>query len=92
MIHLAHFGSDFEAFAGDFEDAVVGAGGEVHLFHGLFEVAGGFGVEGAVFADLFRAHGGVGGDAVAGCEAEALDVADFAFGVAIVAARVWVSF
>ena len=48
--------------AGDFQDAVVGAGGEVHLLHGVFEIAAGFGVELAALAHLLRAHGGVGGD------------------------------
>ena len=54
--------------AGDFQDPVVGAGGEVHLVHGWFEVALAFRVERAEFAHGFRAHGGVGGDAFAGGE------------------------
>ena len=45
--------------AGDFEDAVVGAGAEVQLFHrGAKEVAGGV-VEGAVFLEVARLHPGV---------------------------------
>ena len=78
MVALDVFGAgEVGDGAGDFEDAVVGAGGEVHLLHGLFEVDLGFGIERAVFADLFRAHRGVGVDAFAGGEAEALDVAGF---------------
>ncbi len=40
--------------SGNFEDAVVGAGGKVHLFHGVFEVAFAFGIELAAIADLAR--------------------------------------
>jgi len=72
MMTFDFFGSgEVGEGVGDFEDAVVGAGGEVHLLHGLFEVALAFGIEGAVFADVFRVHGGVGGVAVRCGEAEA---------------------
>ena len=46
--------------AGDLEDAVMGAGGEIQGDHGLFEIGFAFGVELAVAADLPRGHGGVG--------------------------------
>ena len=46
--------------AGDFEDAVVGAGGEVEGFHRLFEKVGGVFVELAMGAHLAGGHGGVG--------------------------------
>jgi hypothetical protein len=49
----------------DFEDAVVGAGGEVHLFHGVFEVANTDGIEGAVLAHELGGHGGIGREIVA---------------------------
>jgi hypothetical protein len=48
--------------AGDFEDAVVGAGREVHLVHGVFqEFARGFVEGGMGFHDAGR-HGGVAAD------------------------------
>ncbi len=48
--------------AGDLEDAVVGAGREVHLVHGVFEEVAAVVVEGGVeFHDAGR-HGGVAGD------------------------------
>lgn len=59
--------------AGDFEDAVVGAGGEVEGFHGLLKEVGGVFVELAVGADLARGHGGVGEEAGGAFEAFGLD-------------------
>jgi len=49
--------------AGDFEDAVVGAGGHVHAFHGIakFLEAGGVGL--SVFVQEGRGHLGVAVDA-----------------------------
>ncbi len=60
-------GKMFRAFqvgdgAGNFEDAVVGAGGEALLLHGAFEQAFGVGAEFAVGADLAGGHLGVGED------------------------------
>ena len=51
----------------------MGAGRKTHLFHRLFEVAGGFRVELAMLADLARSHRGVGGMAAA-AEALMLDL------------------
>lgn len=48
--------------AGDFEDAVVGAGGESLLEHGAFEEFFGVGRELAVSANLAGGHLGVGED------------------------------
>ncbi len=56
--------------AGDFEDAVVGAGGEVHVVHGVLEVGAAFGVELTVGFHLSRGHGAV--DVGAGAFGEAL--------------------
>ena len=48
--------------AGDFEDSIVGPGGEVHLVHGVFEQVAAVVVEGGVgFHDAGR-HGGVAAD------------------------------
>ena len=48
--------------AGDFEDSVVGSGGEVHLVHGIFEQVPAVVVEGGVgFHDAGR-HGGSAAD------------------------------
>ena len=47
---------------GDFQNAVVGAGREVHLLHGVFEVAFAFRIELAAFADLASSHRGIGGE------------------------------
>jgi len=52
--------------AGDFEDAVVGAGAEALLLHGFFEDALGVAGELAVEADLLGAHLGVGVDGLGG--------------------------
>ena len=41
----------------------MGAGGEIHLLHGMFKVASAFGIQLAALADLLGTHGGVGGDA-----------------------------
>jgi hypothetical protein len=57
--------------AGDFEDAVVGAGGEGELFHGLLEELAGFGINGAVGADLGVGHAGVAGGEAGGGVGEA---------------------
>lgn len=46
--------------AGDFENAVVGAGAEVHLAHRMLELRGGGSVQGAVLFDEARRHGAVG--------------------------------
>ena len=46
--------------AGDFENAVVGAGAEVHLAHRMLELRGGCSVQGAVLFDEARRHGAVG--------------------------------
>ena len=67
------FPSEIGQGAGDFQNAVVGAGGEVHLLHGVLQVAGAFGIELAVSANLTSAHGGVGGEFV-GFESADLDV------------------
>jgi hypothetical protein len=40
--------------AGNFQNAIMGSGGEIHLLHGMFEVTFAFGVELAVIADLAR--------------------------------------
>ncbi len=45
--------------AGDFEDVVVGAGGEVHVVHGVLEVGGGFGIELTMGFHLPEGHGAV---------------------------------
>ena len=42
---------------GDFQDPVMGAGGEVHLFHGVFQIAVGFGDELAMLSDLAGTRG-----------------------------------
>ena len=57
--------------ARDLEDAVVGARGEVQLFHGLLQEPAEGGVGSAVRADLRMRHAGVDGGARAG-EAGAL--------------------
>ena len=57
--------------AGDFEDAVVRAGGEGELFHGLLEELAGFGVYRAVLADLRVRHAGVAGGEAGGGGGEA---------------------
>ena len=49
--------------AGDLEDAVVGAGGQRELFHGLLEQVAHAGIERAVALDLRRGHTGVGREA-----------------------------
>ena len=49
--------------AGDFENAVVGAGAEVEVGHGVIEQAGGFGIDDAVLAQQARSEGAVAGDA-----------------------------
>ena len=46
--------------AGDLEDAVVGAGGEVHVVHGLLEQDGALAVDLAVLADELGWQGAVG--------------------------------
>lgn len=60
--------------AGDLEDTVVGAGGEVHLAHGMLHVAVAHVVELAVLLHLARAHGGIGAG-LASLEAALLDLA-----------------
>lgn len=45
--------------AGNFEDAIVGAGGKALLLHGAFEQALGVGAEFAVDANLPRVHLGI---------------------------------
>ena len=57
--------------ARDLEDAVVGAGGEVELLHGLLEKLAERRIDGAMLADLRVRHAGVGAGARAG-EAGAL--------------------
>ncbi len=52
--------------ARDFEDAVVGAGGEALLLHGALKQAFGVGAKFAVGADLAGGHLGVGEDLFAG--------------------------
>jgi len=52
----------------------MGVGGEIHLLHGVFEVAFAFRIELAAFAHLPRAHGGV-GDEICGFETLDLDLA-----------------
>lgn len=47
----------------DLEDAVVGAGGEVHLFHRVLQITRAGRVERAVLTHEFGGHGGIGGDA-----------------------------
>lgn len=47
----------------DLEDAVMRAGGEVHLLHGVLEVAVALRIELAVLADEPGSHGGIAGDA-----------------------------
>lgn len=47
--------------AENLEDAIVGAGGEIHLFHRLFDIAAIFSVELAPLTHLLRSHRGVGG-------------------------------
>jgi hypothetical protein len=42
--------------AGDFEDPVMRSGGEIHFFHGVFEVAGAFGVQLATGFHQARVH------------------------------------
>lgn len=59
----------------DLENAVVGAGGEVHLLHGVLEITRAGGIERAMFAHEFGGHGGIGGDAFVFAEALALDLA-----------------
>ena len=49
--------------AGHFEDPVVGAGGEIEMFHRLLEELGRFGIESAVELYEPRRHGGIGSDA-----------------------------
>jgi len=48
--------------AGDLEDAVVGAGGEIEVVHRLLQQGVGLGFELAVLADELGGHGAVGGD------------------------------
>ena len=60
------FGGEVGDGAGDFEDAVVGAGGEALLLHGAFEEAFGVGGELTKLADLAGAHLGVGVDLLFG--------------------------
>lgn len=45
--------------AGDFEDPVVGASGEVHVGHGMFEVSATLSIELAMGLHLPRCHGAV---------------------------------
>ena len=59
--------------AGDFEDAVVGAGGEVHVVHGVLKVGAAFGVELAMGFHLPGVHGAVDVDAGVFGEALGLD-------------------
>lgn len=47
--------------ASDLQNPVVGAGGEVHLLHGVFEVAIRLGIELAVLPHLAGTHGGIRG-------------------------------
>lgn len=48
--------------AGDFQDAVVGAGAQVVLGHGVLEQGGGGIVHGAVGLEFAGSHAGVAGD------------------------------
>ena len=43
----------------DLQDAVVGSDGEVHLFHGVVQVTGAFGIELAMLLHLAGAHRGI---------------------------------
>ena len=47
--------------AGDFQDTIVGAGGEMELLHRLLEEIAELGVDGTVLADLSLGHAGIGG-------------------------------
>ena len=52
--------------ARDFQDAIVGAGGEAELLHRLLQEIAERGVDHAMFADVRIGHAGVGGDFRAG--------------------------
>ena len=51
--------------ARDFEDAVVGAGAEIEVGHGVLQQTGGFRVDHAMAAQEAGSQGAVAGDAVA---------------------------
>ena len=56
----AFAGGEIGQCPGHLQDAVMGAGAEVALVHGVLEIAGAFGVEFAMLADEARRHGAVG--------------------------------
>ena len=61
--------------AGDLENAIVGAGGEVEGLHRLFEKLGTLGVDGAVLTHNLGTHIGVGADVGKFGKAGALEIA-----------------